>query len=171
MLLHGIVPTLHYRGCFHAGNENGDLSSKLSIMHKILLIVLFIASAVVARAQCQNTVMYKAKTEYLNSKDVVENSVVEESTLLISPTQVVLQKNSNGADEVTGSVIGWNCHWPDGFKKGKTIFSSVLAKGNGEQRGAGFTIEGRDGELFITVIIEGMDQKIRFKADTYQIKK
>jgi hypothetical protein len=172
LLLHSIIPTLHYHGCLHAGFENGDLSSKLFNMHKILLIVLFIASSVVARAQCQNTVMYKAsKTEYLNSKDVVENSVVEESTLLISPTQVVLQKNGNGADEVTGSVIGWNCHWPNGFKKGKTIFSSVLAKGNGEERGAGFTIEGRDGALFITVAIEGMDQKIRFKADTYQIKK
>jgi uncharacterized membrane protein len=141
-------------------------------MNKILLIFLFIASAIVANAQCQNTVLYKAsKTEYLNSKDVVENTVAEESTLQISPTQVVLQKNGNGADEVTGSVIGWNCQWTTSFKNGKTSFSSVLTKGNGEQRGAGFTIEGRDGELFITVAIEGMDQKIRFKADTFQIKK
>ena len=141
-------------------------------MNKILLIFLFIASAIVANAQCQNTVLYKAsKTEYLNSKDVIENSVAEESTLQISPTQVVLQKNGNGADEVIGSVIGWKCQWTTAFKKGKTSFSSVLTKGNGEQRGAGFTIEGRDGELFITVAIEGMDQKIRFKADTFQIKK
>jgi hypothetical protein len=141
-------------------------------MNKILLILLFIASAIVASAQCQNTVLYKAsKTEYLNSKDVVENTVAEESTLQISPTQVVLQKNDNGADEVTGSVIGWKCQWTAAFKKGNTSFSSVLTKGNGEQRGADFTIEGVGGNLFITIAIEGMDQKIRIKADSYQIKK
>src|SRR6476469_6919673 len=128
-------------------------------MNKILLIFLFIASAIVANAQCQNTVLYKAsKTQYLNSKDVVENTVAEESTLQISPTQVLLQKNGNGADEVSGSVMGWNCHWTDSFKQGKTSFTSVLTKGNGEQRGAGFTIEGIGGELFITIAIEGMDQ-------------
>jgi hypothetical protein len=152
--------------------EHGDLNSKHTAMYKILLVILFIEPVIGVSAQCENTVLYKAsKTEYLNSKETVENSVAEESTIQISSTQVVLQKNGNGADEVIGSVIGWNCHWTENFKKGKTSFTTVLTKGNGEQRGAGITIEGLGGDLIITLAIEGMEQKIRFRGDSYQIKK
>jgi len=141
-------------------------------MKKIILIAAFLISGTVAFAQCSNTyVLTSSKTEHLDANNAVKETIDEKAVVEISKTSITVFINGN--QEVNGVIKENTCNWTVPYKEGKSVIKTVVnEQGNGDDKNATVTIEGKNGKVTILYEIEGMpDNKIRVTTDSFAEKK
>jgi hypothetical protein len=141
-------------------------------MKKLLAIGILFIIASAAHAQCNQTVTWTAsKTEYVDASGAVQN--VKTDALVIKTTAdhitVTVTTNNDDSEIIEGDVKNLVCAWTDAFKNGKTSFTSVLAKANGETKNADITIEGKNEKIMFLVEMANMNGvKMRIPVDGYK---
>jgi hypothetical protein len=141
-------------------------------MKKLLTIGALFIIAAEAHAQCNQTITWTgSKTEYLDSGGAVQD--VKTDPIEIRTTAdhitVTVTETNEGPEIIEGDMKNIVCTWADPFKNGKTSFSSVLTKSNGETKNADITIEAKNGKIMILVAVANTNgMKMRIPVDSYQ---
>ncbi len=147
-----------------------QLTGKILIMKKIIsILVLLIACRVVSIAQCdKKIILTSSTTEYLDSNNVVEKSVQENSTIKIDRSTSVTISPGNEHD-MKGTITTNDCDWKVPYKEGKSVIKSIITDESGNIKNATLTIEGKEGKITVTVeVVEMPGRKIRVPIDTFR---
>lgn len=128
------------------------------------LIVAIITTA--AEGQCQKKVTWTSeKTEFLDASGKVQDVKTQPTKIETTLSHI---KVTTEDDVFEGDIKALTCQWKESFKNGRTSFTSLMAKSNGESRNVSITIEGKDGKIDIIVEVEKMDGKMmRMLVDNY----
>jgi hypothetical protein len=147
------------------------LKDKIYKMRSTLFVILLvIACNTIGFAQCNTkTVFVSSTTEYLDSNNVVEQSVPEKTTIVMDKTTVSI---TPGDHEMKGAIKENTCNWAVPYKEGKSVVKTALTDESGDVKNATLTIEGKDGKVTLIAEIEEMPgKKIRVTADSFQEEK
>ena len=138
-------------------------------MKEVLVFGFMLIAAVAANGQCQKKITWKSqKTEFLDASGKVQDIKDQPTKIETTPAHITVTTEQDG-EVIEGDIKDLACDWTQPFKNGKTTFSSLMAKSNGETREVTITIEGRDGKINITVEIEKMQgKKMRMLIDDYK---
>jgi hypothetical protein len=138
-------------------------------MKEILVFGFLLIAAAAANGQCQKKITWKSqKTEFLDASGKVEDVKDQPTKIETTPAHITVTTEEN-AEVIEGDIKDLSCNWKQPFKNGKTTFTSLMAKSNGETRNVTITIEGRDGKIDITVEVEKMQgKKMRLLVDDYK---
>lgn len=131
-------------------------------MKKIFLIMLAAATGTLTYAQCDKPYSLTAsKTEYLDANNIVQRTEVENTTLEIDKSGIVITR-ADGGNKMTGTVKPVSCEWKVPFKEGKTVFKSVL-NDDGQELNITFTIESKEGKLVVVAQMDD-DPNVRIRV-------
>ncbi len=146
------------------------LADKILVMKKIIsILVLLIAFRATSVAQCdKKVILTSSTTEYLDSNNVVEKSVSENSTIKIDRSASLNISPGNDHD-MKGTITANSCDWKIPYKEGKSVIKSVITDQSGDVKNATLTIEGREGKITLLLeVVEMPGRKIRVPIDTFQ---
>jgi len=137
-------------------------------MKEVLVFGFLLIAAAAANGQCQKKITWKSqKTEFLDASGKVQD--VKDQPTKIETTPAHITVTTEDGDVIEGDIKDMVCDWAQPFKNGKTTFTSLMAKSNGETRNVTITIEGKDGTINITVEVEKMQgKKMRMWIDDYK---
>ena len=137
----------------------------------IIAMLLFLTLATRSNAQCDKpVVLTSSKTEYLNAAGVVQRTVDEQSVIKISKSEVTIAPN--GHDVMTGAITSTVCEWKEPFKTGKTSIEARFKDGNGGEKAATISIEGKAGKIICLMKEkERPDRTIRVTVDKFEEQK
>ena len=139
-------------------------------MKKNLLAIGTIVLSTMLHAQCgKNVTWMSSKTEYLDSSGQVEDAKAMATSLQTTANHITVTVEEGGGDILQGDIRDLTCEWKEAYKNGRSHFSALMAKSNGETREATFTIEAKDGKIVIIVEVERMQgRKMRILIDNYK---
>ncbi|MEP6584118.1 MAG: hypothetical protein ABJA90_07615 [Ginsengibacter sp.] len=139
-------------------------------MKKIFLSALLVFSlGAVSFAQCdEQVILTSSTTEYLDSNNVVEKSVAENSTIKINKSASLTIAPGND-HEMTGTITQNSCDWKSPYKEGKSVISATIKDESGDVKNATLTIEGKDGKVTLVLEVKEMPgRKIRVAIDSFR---
>lgn len=142
-------------------------------MKKIILSFGFVFLGYgIALAQCDKKIIFtSSKTEYLDSTGTLQRSVNEQSIIEISKTEISVVPG-NPDRKLTGPVRSAECDWKVPYKEGKSLVKATLSNTDGETREIMITIDGKDGVVTLTALLDNdQNRRIRLKADSFEEKK
>ncbi|HMG83890.1 MAG TPA: hypothetical protein VK559_12690 [Ferruginibacter sp.] len=134
-----------------------------------LVVVLAFAFNAAGFAQCdKKVVLTSSTTEYLDSNNVVERSVPENTTIKIDKSASLTI--APGKDhEMNGTITQNICNWKVPYKEGKSIIKATLTDKSGDVKTATITIEGKEKKItFLLEVAEMPGKKIRISVNTFQ---
>ena len=135
---------------------------------KKFLVMALIGSmiGIATNGQCQRKVIWTSeRTEFLDASGKVQDVRTQPTKIETTPGHVTVTTED---DVFEGDIKGLTCEWKVPFKNGRTSFSTLMAKSNGESRNVSITIEGKDGKIDIIVEVDKMDgKKMRILVDNY----
>ena len=139
-------------------------------MKKQILSVLFIAAGIVSYAQCdKKTVLTSGSTDYLNSKDEIQRTVEETTTIEYDSKEIVIMP---GDQTLTGTISSITCNWPTAYNEGKTVIKTALQGQEGPAMNATIIIENNEGKIIFLAAFDDMpDLRIRLTLDKFEEKK
>jgi hypothetical protein len=139
-------------------------------MKKQILSVLLVAAGIVSYAQCdKKIVLTSGSTDYLNSKDELQRTVEEITTVEYDTKEIVI---TPGEQTLTGAVSSIICNWTTPYKEGKTVIKTALQGQEGPAMNATITIENKEGKIIFLVAFDDMpDIRIRLTLDKFEEKK
>ncbi len=139
-------------------------------MKKQILSVLLVAAGIVSYAQCdKKIVLSSGSTEYLNSKDELQNTVEEITIVEYDSKEIVI---TPGDQLLTGTISSITCNWPTAYKEGRTVIKTALQGENGPAMNATITIENKEGKIIFLAAFDDMpDIRIRLTLDKFEEKK
>ena len=138
-------------------------------MKNIALVAsLIFGGNVVAFSQCDKKIILTSSfTEYLDSNNVVERSVPENTTITIDKSTLIIAPGSN--TEMKGSITENTCKWKVPYKDGRSTLKAKLTDDGGNINNATLNIEGKDGKVTLAVQIAEMPGKIiKVNIDTFE---
>ena len=125
-----------------------------------------------SKAQCDTEVLYTSnKQEFTNGKDEIQKTEEEKVTVDVSKTNLILTHNDDPNDVMQGTIKSVNCNWTEPYKTGKTTIEAELTEGHNDVHQAVVTIEGKDGQIVISIeLADHPDMKIKAHVDKYEQK-
>lgn len=138
---------------------------------KNLVLVALLFTSFSGFAQCNLDLSLTAsKTEYLDSTDVVQRTVDENTTIEITKTQVLISPGTHST--MTGNIKSVTCNWTTAYKEGKSVIKMEFEDPSGNLSNATLTIEGKGGQVTFTMTMAAMpNMKIRVALDSFKEKK
>jgi hypothetical protein len=143
-------------------------------MKKLLLgSLLLIGGGMIAHAQCdKKVVITSSKTEHLGADSTVQRTDDESCTVEFNKDILsVAIINSNGNQNLKGTVKSFSCDWSTPFKEGKTVLKATVTNENGESRDLSITITGKEGKISFLAEVEGEPDRVRLVVDKFEEKK
>jgi len=146
---------------------------KIELMKKIILMLF--AGCLLSKwsdAQCDKKMLWTSgKEDFTNATGEVQKTEQDKVTFEISKTEIILNHNDDPNDEMKGTVKEFTCNWTEPYKTGKTVIKGELTEGNNDVHEAVITIEGKDGQVTITLELNDKpDMKIKAYVDKYEEK-
>jgi hypothetical protein len=137
----------------------------------LLLFALFIISKW-SSAQCDKKILWTAtKEEFLDANGNVTHADEDSVTLEVSNSGITINHNNNPQDQLTGTIKDVTCNWSEPFKNGKSSFKSDLTEVSGDEHNGNVTIEGKDGQVFITLeLTDKGGMRIKLYVSKYEVK-
>lgn len=138
-------------------------------MKKIVLAsVIILGSSVAAFSQCdKNVVLTSSLTEYLDSNNVVQQSVPEKTTVKIDKSTITIAPGDN--HEMKGAISNNVCNWTVPYKDGKSVLKAAITDESGDTKHATINLEGKAGKIILTLEAEEMPgRKIRVNMDSFE---
>lgn len=137
---------------------------------KNLLLFALLMTGFSGFAQCNlNVSLTSSLTEYLDSTNVLQRSVEENSEIEISKTQILI--TPGGHDTMTGKITSATCNWTSPYKVGQSVIKADFEAPDGSIRHATITLEGKEGKVTLTMVIAEMEnRKIRAAIDSFAEK-
>ncbi|WP_461089467.1 hypothetical protein [Spirosoma gilvum] len=134
----------------------------------IVFTVLFLIASL-SFGQCDKEVtLVSAKTEYLDGSGVVQRTVDEQSTVVISQSQVMITPG-NADHKMVGTIQSTTCTWGTPYQEGTTVLKATFDDPSGTQRHATLTIAGKAGLVTLLMEVAEMpDRKIRVAATSFK---
>jgi len=142
-------------------------------MKKIILMLFVICIfSKWSNAQCDKKILWtSAKEEFTNGNGQVQKTEQDKVTFEISNTEIILNHNDDPNDEMKGTINELTCDWTEPYKTGKTIIKGRLTEGHNDVHDAVITIEGKNGQVIITLELNDKpDMKIKAYVDKYEEK-
>lgn len=132
----------------------------------VFVTFLLLACGSSGFAQCDTKVILTSSTtEYLDSNNVVEQSVPEKTIIKIDKSTISI---TPGDHEMKGAIKENTCNWTVPYKEGRSVIKSAITDQGGDIRNATLNVEGKNGKVILLVEIEEMPgKKIRVTADTF----
>ncbi len=92
-------------------------------------------------------------------------------TVEISKTEIIFNHNDDPNDVMQGMIKEFSCNWTEAFKNGITVIKAELTEGHNDIHDAVVTIEGKDGQVIITLEPNDKpDMKIKACVEKYEEK-
>jgi len=138
---------------------------KLFLSTFILLI-----SSLILNAQCdKKVVLNSSRTEYVDSSGNVERTVDENTVIEITQSEITIAPADR---KMTGTVKYEKCNWTKPFKEGKSVLKTVITDQGGDVQNVTITIEGKDGRVYLTAVVDNTPNRIiRVQAEKFEEKK
>jgi hypothetical protein len=140
-------------------------------MKKIILILFVLGMfSKWSSAQCEKKIVWTSvKEEFTDGNGNVQHT--DADSVIVQTTKTDVYFNHNNEDEMKGDIKEMSCNWSEPFKNAKTIIKSQLTEGHGDTHDAVITIEGKDGQITITLELNDKpDMKIKIYANKYEEK-
>ena len=124
-------------------------------------------------SQCdKHTIITSSKTEYLNAKDSVQHTEIENTVIEITKLEITIAPGDGKERVMHGKINSTVCHWTQPFKEGKTIIKAVFVNRAGETKNGTITIEGKEGKvIFLLEAAENPEFKVKVIAEKFEEKK
>ena len=124
-------------------------------------------------SQCdKHTIITSSKTEYLNAKDSVQHTEIENTVIEITKLEITIAPGDDKERVMHGKINSTVCHWTQPFKEGKTIIKAVFVNRAGETKNGTITIEGKEGKvIFLLEALENPEFKVKVIAEKFEEKK
>ena len=135
-----------------------------------LFVALACASAT-ASAQCgKDVVLTSSNTEYLNAAGEVQRTVEEDCVITIETAKLTIAPA--GKEVMTATVVSTACDWKVPFKTGKTTVQATFKDGEGSEKDATITVEGKDGKIICQMTQKDRpDRVVRVAAVKFEERK
>jgi hypothetical protein len=141
---------------------------------KKIILMLFVVCILGkwSNAQCDKKILWTSgNEEFTNGNGEVQKKEQDKVTFEISKTEIILNHNDDPNDEMKGTIKELTCNWTEPYKTGKTVIKGELAEGHNDVHDAVITIEGKDGQVTITLELNDKpDMKIKAYVDKYEEK-
>jgi hypothetical protein len=135
----------------------------------ILALLLMVAASTVSYAQCDKTVILTSSTtNHLNEKGEVERSKDENVVVTITKTDITIVPGDE-EHKMIGTITSKACDWKVPYKEGKMVIKSTVTGDGNDEKHATITIEGKDGKVTLTFVVEEMPgKKIQVVANKFE---
>ena len=123
-------------------------------------------------AQCDKKITaHSEKQEMLNEQGEVVDGKDDVIDFEFTKEKIII--NRQGSDQpMTATIKETTCEWKDAFKNGKSFFKVDYAYPNGQSGTGSFEIEGKEGKIFLYVIMDRMQgKKIRVITTKFEEQK
>lgn len=140
-------------------------------MNKIFLTAMLLCTLTKwTYAQCDKKIVWTSmKEEWLNGKGELQHTDQDKVVIEMSRTGITLNHNDDPNDAMTGSIKDFTCNWTEPYKNGKTVIKSDLMEGHGDVHDAILTVEGKGGQITITLQLNDKpDMVIRMYPDHHE---
>jgi hypothetical protein len=142
-------------------------------MKKIVFVVFItLVFGKLSFGQCDKKITWQStKSEFLDAAGKVQNTR-EDSLWIETGTKDITVNHANVAeDQLKGTIKEVACNWSEPFKNGKTIIKAAITDASGNGTDGVLTIEGKEGDITITLSMDNMQGKqIRIFVNKFQEK-
>lgn len=136
-----------------------------------LALALIVFTSAASFAQCDKKVKWQASKAEMISEDGSTVVDTKEGAIVITTDAKTVKFEIVGSDDETaeGTVTATTCEWKEAFKNGKTTYKASMMGRDGNSQQADITIEGKDGKVILTLILEKFNgKKVRINVDKYE---
>ena len=133
-------------------------------MKKIILLLFTVCIfSKWSNAKCDKKILWTSgKEEFTNGSGEVQKAEQNKITVEISKTEIIFNHNDDPNDVMQGMIKEFSCNWTEPFKNGITVIKAELTEGHNDVQDAVVIIEGKDGQVIITLELNDKpDMKIK----------